>query len=34
MNEQHKKRIGKFLSLVLRHEPQKIGIQLDGNGWA
>ncbi|MDU1891779.1 MAG: RNA 2'-phosphotransferase [Dysgonomonas sp.] len=34
MNEQHKKRIGKFLSLVLRHEPQKIGIELDENGWA
>lgn len=34
MNEQHKKRIGKFLSLVLRHEPQKIGIRLDENGWA
>ena len=34
MNEQHKKRIGKFLSLILRHEPQKIGIQLDENGWA
>lgn len=26
-------RISKFLSLVLRHEPQKIGIQLDPNGW-
>jgi len=34
MTEQHKKRIGKFLSLVLRHEPQKIGITLDENGWA
>jgi RNA:NAD 2''-phosphotransferase len=33
MNEQKKKRIGKFLSLVLRHDPQKIGITLDGNGW-
>lgn len=33
MTEQHKKRIGKFLSLVLRHEPQKIGIELDPNGW-
>jgi len=27
-------RISKFLSLVLRHEPGKIGISLDKNGWA
>ena len=27
------KRISKFLSLVLRHEPEKIGITLDENGW-
>lgn len=25
---------GKFLSLVLRHKPEKIGIQLDPHGWA
>lgn len=25
--------ISKFLSLVLRHQPEKIGIQLDSNGW-
>jgi len=25
--------IGKFLSLVLRHQPETIGIQLDKNGW-
>lgn len=24
----------KFLSLVLRHEPEAIGLQLDANGWA
>ncbi|MGJ7901587.1 RNA 2'-phosphotransferase [Lysobacter sp. 1R34A] len=24
----------KFLSLVLRHEPDAIGLSLDGNGWA
>ena len=24
----------KFLSLVLRHEPEAIGLSLDGNGWA
>lgn len=34
MTEQDKKRIGKFLSLVLRHDPSKIGIELDENGWA
>ena len=26
--------ISKFLSLVLRHKPETIGIQLDQNGWA
>lgn len=25
--------ISKFLSLVLRHQPETIGIQLDPNGW-
>ena len=25
--------ISKFLSLVLRHKPETIGIQLDQNGW-
>lgn len=34
MEEARKKSIGKYLSLVLRHEPSKIGIQLDANGWA
>lgn len=34
MTEQDKKRVGKFLSLVLRHDPAKIGIELDENGWA
>lgn len=27
------KHISKFLSLVLRHKPQEIGITLDANGW-
>ena len=27
-------KISKFLSLVLRHRPEKIGLQLDANGWA
>lgn len=34
MTEQEKKRISKFMSLVLRHDPSKIGINLDENGWA
>ena len=34
MNEQHKKRISKYLSLVLRHKPEVIGLNLDENGWA
>ena len=25
---------GKFLSLILRHQPETIGIQLDEHGWA
>jgi putative RNA 2'-phosphotransferase len=27
-------KISKFLSLILRHEPQKIGLVLDSSGWA
>lgn len=27
-------RISKFLSLVLRHEPERIGLVLDAQGWA
>ncbi|WP_417785412.1 RNA 2'-phosphotransferase [Tenacibaculum sp.] len=34
MNEKNKKRISKFLSLILRHQPEKIGLTLDINGWA
>jgi len=33
MTEQDKKRIGKFLSLALRHDPDKIGLELDGQSW-
>lgn len=33
MNDQQIIKISKFLSLVLRHEPQSIGIELDENGW-
>lgn len=25
--------LSKFLSLILRHEPQRIGVTLDANGW-
>lgn len=34
MNEKDKKRTSKFLSLVLRHSPEAIGLKLDENGWA
>lgn len=34
MNEKHKKNISKFLSLVLRHQPEIINLNLDENGWA
>lgn len=27
-------RASKFMSLVLRHDPGKIGLELDGSGWA
>ncbi len=26
--------ISKFLSLILRHKPEQIGLQLDQEGWA
>jgi len=39
MNEQVKQsgndvRLGRFLSLVLRHDPSAAGVALDGHGWA
>ena len=33
MEKQHK-HISKFLSLVLRHQPEEIGLTLDHEGWA
>jgi putative RNA 2'-phosphotransferase len=33
MKEKEKIRSSKFLSLVLRHEPEKIGLELDVAGW-
>jgi len=34
MTTQNTRRISKFLSLILRHKPEKIGLTLDKNGWA
>ncbi|NQX84663.1 MAG: RNA 2'-phosphotransferase [Flavobacteriaceae bacterium] len=34
MTLEYKKRISKFLSLILRHQPETINLDLDGNGWA
>ena len=33
INDKQLTQISKFLSLVLRHKPETIGIQLDQNGW-
>ena len=33
ITEKQLKPTSKFLSLVLRHQPETIGIQLDPNGW-
>ncbi|GAB2841065.1 RNA 2'-phosphotransferase [Ferruginibacter profundus] len=32
--QQQLKHISKLMSLVLRHKPEAIGLQLDDNGWA
>jgi len=34
INEKENTRISKFLSYVLRHKPEEIGLTLDENGWA
>jgi len=34
LSEKETTKISKFLSLVLRHKPEAIGIVLDENGWA
>jgi len=34
MTNQQQKKTSKFLSLVLRHKPETIGLKLDQNGWA
>jgi putative RNA 2'-phosphotransferase len=33
ISEKENTRVSKFLSLVLRHQPETIGIELDENGW-
>ena len=30
----HQEHISKFISLILRHKPETIGISLDTHGWA
>jgi putative RNA 2'-phosphotransferase len=34
MKEKDRNTISKFLSLILRHSPETIGLHLDENGWA
>ena len=33
MDAKDQTRLSKFLSLVLRHQPELIGLELDANGW-
>src|SRR5215471_19165041 len=33
MTEKETIRMSKFLSLILRHEPQRVGLNLDSAGW-
>ena len=33
LSEKETTRISRFLSLVLRHQPEVIGVELDPNGW-
>ena len=34
MNEKELIKKSRFLSLILRHEPEKVGLKLDDKGWA
>ncbi len=34
MRNKNKKNLSKFISLILRHKPEAIGITLDEHGWA
>ncbi len=33
MDEKRRTKISRFLSLILRHAPETIGLQLEENGW-
>jgi putative RNA 2'-phosphotransferase len=33
MNEKNKTKLSKFLSLILRHQPEAVGLTLEENGW-
>lgn len=33
MTESNKISMGKFISLILRHKPETVGLSLDNNGW-
>ncbi len=33
MDEKRKTKISKFLSLILRHAPETVGLRLEDNGW-
>ena len=33
MNAEQTKRLSKFLSLILRHQPEVVGVELDESGW-
>lgn len=33
MDEKRRTKISKFLSLILRHQPEAIGLRLEENGW-
>lgn len=34
MNKKREQKLGKFIALILRHNPGLIGIELDEHGWA
>ncbi|MCB1639281.1 MAG: RNA 2'-phosphotransferase, partial [Thiothrix sp.] len=34
MDPKRKTQLGRFISLILRHEPEQIGLELDSAGWA
>lgn len=34
MDEKRKTKVSRFLSLILRHQPEAVGLKLDENGWA